>query len=312
MDKDSRIYVAGHTGLVGSALVRALEKRGHQLLLRTRAELDLTDSVAVTRFFSQHRPEYVFLVAARVGGIQANRSQPADFIRDNLQIQTNVIEAARLHGCRKLLFPGSSCIYPRDATQPMTEDALLSGPPEPTSQWYAIAKLAGLKMVQACRRQYGMSGICPMPASLYGPGDHFDPETSHVLPALIRKFDQAVTENHDHVTIWGSGTPRREFLHVDDFAEACLFLMDHYDDEAIINVGSGWDVPIGELATLIAETVGYKGAIRLDRSKPDGVPRKLLDVSRMTALGWKPRISLSDGLRQTWQWYREVWLPRQH
>jgi len=304
VERDSRIYVAGHRGLVGSALVRRLELEGYRnLVVRTRQELDLRDPGAVDRFFGQEKPEYVFLAAAKVGGIWANARYPAEFIRDNLQIQVNVIDAAYRHGVKKLLFLGSSCIYPKHAPQPLKEEYLLTGPLEATNEAYAVAKIAGLKMVQAYRRQYGFCGICLMPSNLYGPGDNFDPETSHVLPALIRRFHEAKVGGAPEVVVWGTGTPRREFLHVDDLADAAVFLMRHYDDERPINVGVGEDVTIRELAELVAEVVGYRGRIVFDPSKPDGTPRKLLDVSRLHALGWRARIPLSEGVRQTYEWF---------
>jgi len=303
--QDSTIFVAGHRGLVGSAIVRALRAAGtQQLLLRDRAELDLCDAAAVEHFFAEQRPAYVYLAAAKVGGIEANRSQPAQFLRDNLLIQTNVIDAAWRHGARKLLFLGSSCIYPRDAPQPMREQCLLTGPLEPTNEWYAIAKIAGLKMCQAYRREYGFDAICAMPTNLYGPGDNFDLRNSHVLPALMRKCHEARLQNAAAVAVWGTGRPRREFLHVDDLASACMFLMQHYADEAPINVGWGEDVSIAELARMIAGTVGFAGALQFDPSMPDGAPRKLLDTSRLTALGWRPTIRLEAGLASTYAWYR--------
>jgi len=306
MNSNSLIYVAGHRGLAGSALVRQLEQLGHHnLLTRGSAELDLRDSAAVERFFAATRPEYVILAAAKVGGIRANDAFPADFIRDNLQIQTNVIDASRRHGARKLLFLGSSCIYPRLAPQPMKEECLLSGPLEPTNQWYAIAKIAGLKMCQAYRRQYGFDAICVMPTNLYGPGDNFSELDSHVLPALIRRFYDAQRQRAAEVTIWGSGTPRREFLHADDFAAAACLLLREYSSEDPVNIGCGTDVAIAELATLIARVAGFEGRIGYDASKPDGPPRKLLDVSRLKALGWSPQISLADGIAATYRWFVE-------
>ena len=306
MDKESKIFVAGHRGLVGSAILRKLQAEGYtNLVTRTRAELDLRDQAAVNRFFEEERPEYVFLAAAKVGGILANSTYPADFIRDNLQIQTNVIDAAYRHGVKKLLFLGSSCIYPKYAPQPMKEEHLLTGPLEPTNEWYAVAKIAGIKMAQAYRRQYGFNAISLMPTNLYGPGDNFDLETSHVIPALIRKFHEAKVEGKPHVVVWGTGKPRREFLHVDDLADAALFLMKNYDSEEIINVGVGEDVSIRELAELIQDVVGFEGEIVFDTTKPDGTPRKLLDVSRLQALGWKARIPLREGLASTYRWYVE-------
>ena len=301
---DTPIYVAGHNGLVGSAIARRLRADGaSQLLLRSSKELDLRRQAEVERFFAEQRPQYVFLAAARGGGIEANRSRPAQFIRDNLQIQTNVIDAAYCHGTRKLLFLGSSCIYPRLAPQPMPEDCLLTGPLESTNQWYAIAKIAGLKMCQAYRREFQFDAICAMPTNLYGPGDNFNLLESHVLAALIRKCHEAKLHQAAAVEVWGTGTPRREFLHVDDLADACVYLMRTYSDEAPVNIGWGLDVSIAELARLVADTVGYKGELRFDVSKPDGVPRKLLDTSRLTALGWQPKIRLDAGLISTYQWF---------
>ncbi|WP_297925441.1 GDP-L-fucose synthase [Metallibacterium sp.] len=304
MQKRDRIFVAGHRGLVGSAVVRALRAQGFDnLLLRTRAELDLTDQAAVYGFFEAQRPDYVFLVAGKVGGILANSSYPADFIRDNLMIQSNVIDAAHRHGARKLLDLGSSCIYPKHAPQPMTEDCLLSGALEPTNEWYAVAKIAGLKMCQAYRRQHGFDAISLMPTNLYGPGDNFDLDSSHVLPAMLRKFHDAKSRGDDHVTLWGTGTPQREFLHVDDLARACLYVMEHYEGEAFLNVGVGEDVSIRELAAMVREVVGFNGRIDWDASKPDGTPRKLLDVSKLHALGWQASIPLRAGVVATYQWY---------
>jgi GDP-L-fucose synthase len=304
MTEASRIYVAGHTGLVGSALVRQLRAEGFSsLVTRELTELDLTDQAATRRFFAQERPEYVLLAAARVGGILANSTYPADFIRDNLLIQTNVIDAAWRSGVRKLLFLGSSCIYPKFASQPIREECLLSGALEPTNEPYAVAKIAGVRMVQAYRRQYGFSGICLMPTNLYGPGDNFDLANSHVLPALLRKFHEAKLAGEPAVTVWGSGEARREFLHVDDLASAALFLMRHYDSEEIINVGAGEDITIRELAELIRKVLGYTGEIRFDQSKPDGTPRKLLDVTRLRQMGWRPAIGLPEGVERTYRWY---------
>lgn len=306
MQKDSRIFVAGHRGLVGSAIVRALGAEGHTgVLTRTRAQCDLMDQAAVAALFEAERPQYVFLAAARVGGIHANDVYPAEFIRDNLVIQTNVIHAAWKAGVEKLLFLGSSCIYPKFAPQPLREEYLLSGALEPTNQWYAVAKIAGIKMCQAYRRQYGFSAISLMPTNLYGPGDNFDAESSHVLPALMGRFHAAKAAGQPEVTVWGSGTPRREFLHVDDLASACLHLMREYDAEEIVNVGTGQDVSIAELAEMVAREVGYQGRIVFDPSRPDGTPRKLLDVSRLTALGWRPRIGLREGIAATYRWFRE-------
>ena len=298
---DARIFVAGHRGLVGSAIVRRLQRMGASSITRSRDELDLTDQAQVDRFFADQRPEYVFLAAAKVGGIRANSTFPADFIRDNLAIQSNVIDAAWRNGTRKLLFLGSSCIYPRDCAQPIREDYLLTGPLEPTNQPYAIAKIAGIEMCRAYRRQYGFDAICAMPTNLYGPGDNFHPENSHVLPALIRRFHEATRRGDPEVTIWGSGPPLREFLHVDGLADASVFLMDQYSSADIINVGSGEELSIIQLAELIAAKVGYTGRIRTDPDKPDGTPRKLLDSSRIRAMGWRPKTHLADGIASTWE-----------
>lgn len=306
MTPDSKIYVAGHRGLVGSAIERALAQRGFEnIVMRTRDELDLRDAKAVDDFFAAERPEYVFLAAAKVGGILANDSYPADFIRDNLQIQVNVIDAAYRSGVQKLCFLGSSCVYPRLAPQPMPEDALLTGPLEPTNEWYAVAKIAGIKMCQAYAKQYGFAALSLMPTNLYGPNDNFDLETSHVLPALLRKFHEAKAAGQPAVTIWGTGAARREFLHVDDLADAALWLMEHYDSPELINVGVGEDISIGELAELIRSVVGYEGALEYDRSKPDGTPRKLLDVRKLHALGWRHKIGLREGIDSTYRWYLE-------
>jgi GDP-L-fucose synthase len=304
---ESSIFVAGHRGLVGAALVRRLRAEGAtRLLLRTREELDLRSQAAVERFFAEHKPEYVILAAAKVGGIEANRSQPAQFLLDNLEVQNHVIEAAYRHGTTKLLFLGSSCIYPKHAPQPMPEECLLTGPLEPTNQWYAIAKIAGLKLCQAFRREYGFDAICAMPTNLYGPGDNFDLAGSHVLPALLRKCHEARISGAPEVEVWGTGLVRREFLHVDDLAEACLFLLRTYSAEGPINVGWGQDISIGELARLIASVVGFQGEMRFDPSRPDGTPRKLLDTSRLTALGWQPKITLKQGLASTYEWYLQA------
>ncbi|HET9049954.1 MAG TPA: GDP-L-fucose synthase [Chiayiivirga sp.] len=304
MPPESRVYVAGHRGMVGSAIVRRLRADGFtNLVLRTHAELDLTDQAAVDAFFASERPEYVFLAAAKVGGIHANSTYPADFIRDNLAIQTNVIHSAWKHGARKLLFLGSSCIYPRDCPQPIKEEYLLTGPLEPTNEWYAIAKIAGIKLCQAYRKQYGFNAICAMPTNLYGPGDNYHPENSHVVPALIRRFHEAKLRGDKNVVIWGTGTPLREFLHVDDLAEACLLLMQRYGGEQIVNVGSGEEVSIAQLAQLIAKAVGYQGRLVFDASKPDGTPRKLLDLSRLAAFGRTPKTSLADGVGEAYAWF---------
>ncbi len=306
MDRDARIYVAGHRGLVGSAIVRRLTEAGHaNVLTRTHDELDLTDQAAVRAFFEKEKPTYVFLAAAKVGGILANSTFPADFIRDNLMIQTNVIDAAHRIQAAKILFLGSSCIYPKESPQPIKEEYLLTSPLETTNEWYAVAKIAGIKMCQAYRRQYDFRSICLMPTNLYGPGDNFDLETSHVLPALIRKFHEAKRNGAPDVVVWGTGRPRREFLHVDDLADACLLLMQIYDSEEIVNIGAGKDLSIQELAELIKEIIDYRGGIVYDSSKPDGTPRKLLDVSRMTAAGWQPRIDLREGIAQTYRWFLE-------
>ena len=304
MNTDSSVFVAGARGLVGSAICRELTARGFtRILAPSRSTLDLRNRAAVDRFFTGERPDYVFMAAAKVGGIVANDSYPADFIRDNLEIQTNVIDAAYRSGTRKLCFLGSSCIYPRLAPQPLQESSLLTGPLEPTNQWYAVAKIAGIKMCQAYALQHGFNAISVMPTNLYGPGDNFDLQTSHVLPALLRKFHAAKESGAKDVTVWGSGTPRREFLYVDDLADALCFLMERYDSPEIINVGWGEDVTIAELAALIADVVGFRGAVVLDRSKPDGTPRKLLDVGKLSALGWRPRTRLADGVRATYDWY---------
>jgi GDP-L-fucose synthase len=304
MNRDATVFVAGHHGLVGSAIERRLRAAGFaRLVLRTRAELDLCSQAAVEAFFAAERPEYVFLAAAKVGGIQANNSYPADFIRDNLQIQTNVIDSARRHGTRKLLFLGSSCIYPKLAPQPMREEYLLTGPLEPTNESYAIAKIAGIKMCEAYRRQYGFDAISAMPTNLYGPGDNFSLENSHVLPALIRRFHEARQRNDREIVIWGTGTPRREFLYVDDLAEAAVFLMQNYSGEQLVNIGCGEDLTIRELAELVARIVGFQGRLVFDSSKPDGTPRKLLDVSRIRAMGWTPATSLPEGIRLTYDWF---------
>jgi GDP-L-fucose synthase len=301
---DTPIYVAGHNGLVGAAIVRRLRSEGAScLLLRTHEELDLRRQTDVERFFDEQRPQYVFLAAGKVGGIEANRSLPAQFLRDNLQIQTNVIDAAYRYGARKLLFLGSSCIYPRLAPQPIPEDSLLTGPLEPTNEWYAIAKIAGLKMCQAYRREFQFDAISVMPSNLYGPGDNFNLADSHVLAALVRKCHEAKLRHAEAVEVWGSGTPRREFLHVDDLADACSYLMRVYSGESPINIGWGRDISIAELARLVADAVGFKGELRFDRSMPDGTPRKLLDTSRLTALGWQPKITLDVGLTSTYDWF---------
>ena len=306
MDKSSRIFVAGHRGLVGGAIVRRLQSAGYaNLITRTRAEVDLTDQSAVRAFFDDERPEYVFLAAAKVGGILANSTYPADFIRENLQIQTNVIDAAYRSGVKKLEFLGSSCIYPKLAPQPMKEEYLLTGPLEPTNEAYAIAKIAGIVMSQSYRKQYGFDAISLMPTNLYGPGDNYDLQTSHVLPALIRKFHEAARAGEPTVTVWGTGNPRREFLHVDDLADAAVFLMETYDDEQIVNIGVGEDVSIAEVASLVADVVGFAGEIVYDTSKPDGTPRKLLDVSRLFGMGWRPKFGLREGIEDAYRAFLE-------
>jgi GDP-L-fucose synthase len=299
----SRIFVAGHKGLVGSAICRRLQADGVEPLVAERSELDLLDQKRVDQWFREHEVEQVYLAAARVGGIYANDTYPAEFIHDNLAIQTNVIHAAWQYGVQKLLFLGSSCIYPKHSPQPMAEDSLLTGPLEPTNEWYAIAKIAGIKMCQAYRKQYGFDAISVMPTNLYGPGDNFDLDNSHVLPALIRKFHEAKLAGEASVTVWGTGLPRREFLHVDDLADACVFLMENYSSDEIVNVGWGRDISVSELAGLVRRVVGFDGEIVYDRSKPDGTPRKLLDTSRLTALGWTPSVSLEEGIAQTYEWY---------
>jgi GDP-L-fucose synthase len=306
MNKDAKIYVAGHRGLVGSAIVRRLKQEGFtNLLTATSREVDLRDQAAVRGFFERERPEYVFLAAAKVGGILANNNFPADFIYQNLMIEANVIESARLVDVKKLLFLGSTCIYPKMAPQPLKEEYLLTAPLEPTNEWYAVAKIAGIKLCQAYQRQYGCKYISAMPTNLYGPEDNFDLESSHVMPALIRKFHEAKINNDSTVTVWGTGKPLREFLHVDDCAAACLFLMDHYDGEEIVNIGVGQDLSIAQLAGLVKRAVGYEGEIVFDTGKPDGTPRKLVDVSRINRLGWKAEIPLDEGIASTYRWFLE-------
>jgi GDP-L-fucose synthase len=306
MDKQSKIYVAGHRGLVGSAIVRKLKQEGFtNLVTATSKALDLREQAAVRAFFAGERPDYVFLAAAKVGGILANNTYPADFIYQNLMIEANVIESSRLYGVEKLLCLGSTCIYPKMAPQPLKEEYLLTGPLEPTNEWYAVAKIAGIKLCQAYQRQYGSKFISAMPTNLYGPEDNFDLESSHVMPALIRKFHEAKVANTPAVTVWGSGKPLREFLHVDDCADACLFLMQNYEGEGIVNIGVGEDITIARLAGIVGEVVGYEGEIVYDSSKPDGTPRKLVDVSRINGLGWRASIGLEDGVRSTYRWYLE-------
>jgi GDP-L-fucose synthase len=304
VDKASRIYVAGHRGLAGSAICRRLQGEGYSnLILRSRAQVDLCDQRAVDAFFAAEKPEYVFVAAAKVGGILANRTYPVEFLRDNLSIEINLIDSAYRHGAKKLQFLGSSCIYPKLAPQPIREEYLLTSSLEPSNEWYAIAKIAGIKLAQAYRQQYGFHAISLMPTNLYGPGDNFDLNSSHVLPALIRKAHEAKIHNSPEMVVWGSGTPLREFLHVDDLADACVFLMQNYDESEIINVGVGTDATIKEVAELICRVTGYQGRLVFDASKPDGTPRKVLDISRLQALGWRARISLEDGIRQTYEWF---------
>ena len=331
MESTARIYVAGHSGLVGSAIVRKLRSEGHSnLILMSHRELDFMRQAEVEAFFKAEKPEYVFLAAAKVGGILANNTYPAEFIYQNLLIESNVIHSAYSAEVKKLLFLGSSCIYPRECPQPMKEEYLLSGKLEPTNEPYAIAKIAGIKMCQSYNRQYGTRFFSVMPTNLYGPGDNFDLETSHVLPALIRKFHEAKvggrppmrkasadvkvrgkrSEGAESVTIWGTGAPRREFLHVDDLADACTFLMKHYDEGVIVNIGIGKDITIRELAELIKDVVGFKGSIQYDSSKPDGTPRKLLDVSRLRSMGWQPKIPFRKGIEMTYRWYTENQMPK--
>jgi GDP-L-fucose synthase len=306
IDKRSKIYVAGHRGLVGSALVRAMQSRGYErIVVRTRADLDLTQQLAVRDFFDCERPDAVILAAARVGGIHANNSRPGEFIRDNLLIQDHVIDAAQRSGVEKFVFLGSSCIYPKLAEQPIREDSLLTGPLEPTNEWYAIAKIAGVKLCQALRRQSGFNAICLMPTNLYGPGDNFDLQQAHVLPALLRRMHEAKRSGSTSVTVWGSGAPRREFLHVDDLADAVLYLLHAYDGEPIVNIGWGKDLSIRELAELLMSVIDYNGQLLFDTTKPDGTPRKLLDVGRLTALGWAPTIALREGIQSTYAWFLE-------
>ena len=304
IQSSAKIFIAGHRGMVGRALVRALESKGFaNLIVRDRRELDLCDSTAVTEFFAKEKPEVVIFAAAKVGGIKANNDQPVEFLLDNLRVQNNVISAAHENGARKLLFLGSSCIYPRLAPQPIQESALLSGPLEPTNEAYAIAKIAGIKLCQSYAREYGANFISAMPTNLYGPNDKFDLESSHVLAALLRKAHDAKKSGAREMVVWGTGTPRREFLHVDDCASACLHLLEKYDSPEIINVGCGEDVSIRELAELICDVVGFEGELSWDKTKPDGTPRKLLDVSKLRALGWTPTIPLRDGIVRTYDWF---------
>ena len=306
MDKNARIYVAGHRGLVGSAIWRELQRQGFaNLVAKTHAELDLLDAVAVREFYATGKPEFVFVSAAKVGGILANNNHPAQFLYENLQIQNNLIHGAKEAGTKKLLFLGSSCIYPKHASQPLREEYLLSGPLEPTNEWYAVAKIAGIKMCQAYRRQYGCDFISAMPTNMYGPNDNYDLKTSHVLPALIRKFHEAKASGAAKVTCWGTGKPLREFLYADDLAGACVFLMQRYSEEQFVNVGFGSDISIRDLAEMVRREVGFKGEIEWDTSKPDGTPRKVMDISKIKSLGWSPRIGLREGIAQTYDWYLE-------
>ena len=309
MHKDSKIYIAGHRGMVGGAIKRALENRGYQnLVVRPSVELDLRNQQAVESFFAAEKPEYVFLAAAKVGGILANNRYRAEFLHDNLMIQANVIQSAYQQGVKKLQFLGSSCIYPKMAPQPLKEEYLLTGPLEPTNEPYAIAKIAGIKMCESYRDQYGCNYISVMPTNLYGYGDNYHPENSHVLPALIRRFHEAKEAGKPEVVVWGTGTPRREFLFADDLADACLFLMEQYNEKELINIGTGEDISIGELAALVSKIVGYKGKITFDTSKPDGTPRKLMDVSKLHSLGWKHSTELEEGIRLAYQDFTEHYL----
>ncbi len=309
MDKESKIYLAGHRGLVGSALKRKLESKGYtNLIFRTHKELDLTNQQAVNEFFEQEKPEYVFLAAAKVGGILANSTYPAEFIYENLMIESNIIHAAYKYGVKKLLFLGSSCIYPKLSPQPLKEEYLLTGPLEETNEAYAIAKIAGIRLCKHYNQQYGTNFISVMPTNLYGPNDNFDLETSHVMPALIRKFHEAKVNNEPEVVVWGTGKPLREFMHVDDMADACVYLMENFNADDIgecVNIGVGKDITIGELATLIKEIVDFKGEIKKEISKPDGTPQKLLDVTKLNSFGWKAEISLENGIKKTYEWYQD-------
>lgn len=309
MKKDSKIYVAGHRGLVGSAIVRNLREKGYENIIgRTHGELDLKDQNSVREFFKEEKPEYVFLAAAKVGGINANNTYPADFIYENLQIQNNVIKASFDFKVKKLLFLGSSCIYPKMCPQPIKEEYLLSGYLEPTNEAYALAKISGLKMCQFFKKQYGVNFISCMPTNLYGPNDNFDLNSSHVMPALIRKFHEAKVNNESFVEVWGTGTPLREFLHVDDMADGCVFLMENYDGQQHVNIGTGKEISIRELAEIIKKTVDFKGELKFDKDKPDGTPRKLLDVSKLEGLGWKHKIDLVSGIKSAYEWYKENYL----
>ena len=308
MDKKSKIYLAGHRGLVGSAIKRKLESKGYSnLIFRTHGELDLTNQQAVNEFFEQEKPEYVFLAAAKVGGILANNTYPAEFIYENLMIEANIIHASYRNGVKKLLFLGSSCIYPKLAPQPLKEEYLLTGPLEETNEAYAIAKIAGIRLCKHYNQQYGTNFISVMPTNLYGPNDNFNLETSHVMPALIKKFHEAKVKNEPEVVIWGTGKPLREFMHVDDMADACVYLMEKYNTDSIgefVNIGVGKDITIGELSEVIKEIVGFEGTVKKDLSKPDGTPQKLLDITKLSSLGWKAKISLRDGIKQTYEWYQ--------
>lgn len=304
MDKNAKIYVAGHRGLVGSAIVCSLKENGYtNIIFKTKAELDLLDSSAVNAFFEKEQPEYIFLAAAKVGGIKANEDYPADFIYQNLQVQNNVISNAHANGVKKLLFLGSSCIYPRDCPQPIKEEYFMTGPLEKTNEAYAIAKIAGIKMCQAYNKQYGTKFISVMPTNLYGPNDNFDLETSHALPALLRKFHDAKVNGDNDVIMWGTGSPMREFLYVDDLADACVYLMNNYEDSSIVNIGTGEDITIKDLSLLIKDIVGFEGKIVSDTTKPDGTPRKLLDVSRLHTLGWRHKTDLRKGIKMTYDWF---------
>jgi len=306
MEKNSKIYIAGHNGLVGAAIKRKLEKDGYlNLIYRSHSELDLMDNLAVESFFKTEKPEYVFLFAAKVGGILSNRDRPTEFLFNNLKIELNVIENAYIYKVKKLMMPGSTCIYPKLAEQPLQEDSLLTGPLEPTNEAYAIAKIAGIKLCQFFNHQYGTNFISVMPTSIYGPNDNFDPSESHVIPALIRRFHDAKINNLETVVMWGTGTPRREFMHVDDMADALVYLINNYDGSELINIGMGNDIPINDLALAISKIVGYKGKIEHDLTKPDGTPRKLVDTTKLDKTGWKPKVSLENGLKETYEWFLE-------
>ena len=306
MQKDSKVYIAGHKGLVGAAIKRKLEKDGYtNLIYKTHSELDLMDDLAVQEFFDLERPEYVFLFAAKVGGIISNRDHPAEFLYENLKIELNVIGNAHKYKVKKLMMPGSTCIYPKLAEQPLKEESLLTGSLEPTNEAYAIAKIAGIKLCQSFNKQYGTNFISVMPTSIYGPNDNFDPTESHVIPALIRRFHDAKIDKLESVIMWGTGTPRREFMHVDDMADALVYLMNNYDGSELINIGMGDDIPINDLAIAISKVVGYEGKIEHDLTKPDGTPRKLVDTSKLDETGWKPKVSLEEGLKETYEWFLE-------